>query len=87
MKTARVITTVLASLTAFLFVASFALAQQTQAHVMQNPASASWGAAPPMLPSGAEIAVLSGNPMQATPYDSPEISGQLRYRTPFPSGR
>jgi quercetin dioxygenase-like cupin family protein len=39
-----------------------------QTHVMQDLSGAGWGAAPPMLPPGAQIAVLSGNPMQAVPY-------------------
>jgi len=32
-------------------------------HVMQSLADTKWGPAPPMLPPGAEIAVLAGNPM------------------------
>jgi quercetin dioxygenase-like cupin family protein len=39
-----------------------------QSHVMQNISGATWGEAPPMLPKGAQIAVLSGNPMGAGPY-------------------
>jgi len=39
-----------------------------QGHVMQNLAGTTWGAAPPFLPPGAQIAVLSGNPMAAVPY-------------------
>ena len=38
------------------------------AHVIQAPAEATWGPAPPMLPAGAQIAVLSGNPGAAVPY-------------------
>jgi len=41
---------------------------QPPAHVMENPATTKWGPAPPMLPAGAEIAVLAGNPMQPGPY-------------------
>jgi quercetin dioxygenase-like cupin family protein len=41
---------------------------QGHAHVIQAPAEATWGPAPPMLPAGAQIAVLSGNPGQAVPY-------------------
>jgi quercetin dioxygenase-like cupin family protein len=37
-------------------------------HVIAAPGEAQWGAAPPMLPAGAQIAVLAGNPMQAEPY-------------------
>jgi len=41
---------------------------QGSAHVLQTPSDAQWGPAPPMLPPGAQIAVLSGNPTAATPY-------------------
>lgn len=41
-------------------------AQRT--HVVAAPAAAQWGPAPPMLPPGAEIAVLSGNPSSDTAY-------------------
>ena len=36
--------------------------------MIQSLAAAKWGPAPPMLPPGAEIAVLAGNPMAAEPY-------------------
>ena len=47
-----------------------AAAPQAQAHkhVIQTPQEAQWGPAPPMLPPGAQIAVLAGNPAQAVPY-------------------
>src|SRR6478735_7125340 len=35
---------------------------------MENVAAAKWGPAPPMLPPGAQIAVLSGDPTKAVPY-------------------
>ena len=41
---------------------------QTHAHVIQTPAEATWGPAPSMLPAGAQIAVLSGDPTKAVPY-------------------
>ena len=41
---------------------------QGHAHVIQAPAEAVWGPAPPMLPPGAQIAVLSGDPTKAVPY-------------------
>lgn len=41
---------------------------QTHAHVIQAPAEATWGPAPPMLPAGAQIAVLSGDPTKPAPY-------------------
>src|SRR5262245_21566115 len=37
-------------------------------HVMQMPQESQWGPAPPMLPAGAQIAVLSGDPTKATAY-------------------
>ena len=41
---------------------------QGPGHVIQTAAEAQWGPAPPMLPPGAEIAVLSGDPGKAAPY-------------------
>jgi quercetin dioxygenase-like cupin family protein len=38
------------------------------AHVIQTPSEAQWGPAPPMLPPGASIAVLSGDPTKSVPY-------------------
>lgn len=46
--------------------APVAIAQS--AHVMENPAAAKWGPAPPMLPPGAQIAVLAGDPTKSGPY-------------------
>ncbi|HKF45632.1 MAG TPA: cupin domain-containing protein [Thermoanaerobaculia bacterium] len=56
-----------------------AAAAQTPAHphVMQSVAEAKWGPAPPFLPPGAEIAVLSGNPMGTDSYS---------VRLKFPAG-
>jgi quercetin dioxygenase-like cupin family protein len=49
--------------------ATFAGAQATaEKPVVQSLKEAQWGAAPPVLPAGAEIAVLTGNPMAAGPY-------------------
>ena len=39
-----------------------------QNHVMQSAAETKWGPAPPMLPPGAQIAVLAGDPGKAAPY-------------------
>jgi quercetin dioxygenase-like cupin family protein len=39
-----------------------------QGHVMQTLGEAKWGPAPPMLPPGAQIAVLAGNPTAAGAY-------------------
>ena len=41
---------------------------QSHAHVIQSPKEAQWGPAPPMLPAGAQIAVLSGDPTKPAPY-------------------
>jgi quercetin dioxygenase-like cupin family protein len=37
-------------------------------HVIQTVAETTWGPAPPMLPPGAQIAVLAGDPGKAAPY-------------------
>jgi quercetin dioxygenase-like cupin family protein len=44
------------------------LAQGHTAHVIQTPAEAAWGPAPPIIPPGAQIAVLSGDPGKPVPY-------------------
>src|ERR1051325_3161387 len=41
---------------------------QSPAHVIENVGGAKWGPAPPMLPAGAQIAVLTGDPGKAAPY-------------------
>jgi quercetin dioxygenase-like cupin family protein len=64
MKTIVSITTAVAILTG----GSLAVRAQTKAHVLSTVKEAQWGPAPPMLPAGAEIAVLSGNPMGAGAY-------------------
>jgi quercetin dioxygenase-like cupin family protein len=46
---------------------SYVLAQG-HAHVLQTPSEAAWGPAPPFVPAGAQIAVLSGDPTKAVPY-------------------
>src|SRR5512138_3796528 len=48
-------------------VSVFPLAAQS-AHVLQAVDQTKWGAAPPMLPAGAQIAVLSGDPSKAVPF-------------------
>src|SRR5215468_8006237 len=47
---------------------SFALYAQTHQQMLQMPQEAQWGPAPPMLPAGAQIAVLSGDPTKPAPY-------------------
>ena len=71
MKTTRLTSTLSESLAAALLFASFVTAvavAQTPAHVMENLSAAKWGPAPPMLPPGAQIAVLAGDPSKAAPY-------------------
>jgi quercetin dioxygenase-like cupin family protein len=41
---------------------------QGHAHVISGLQEAQWGPAPPMLPAGAQIAVLAGDPTTAAPY-------------------
>jgi quercetin dioxygenase-like cupin family protein len=41
---------------------------QSHNHVIQTPQEARWGPAPPMLPPGAQIAVLAGDPGKSVPY-------------------
>src|ERR1700761_2344441 len=50
------------------FVAAEFIYGQSDQQVIQAPAEATWGPAPPMLPAGAQIAVLSGDPGKAAPY-------------------
>jgi ketosteroid isomerase-like protein/quercetin dioxygenase-like cupin family protein len=51
-------------------------------HVMVPPSAVKWGPAPPSLPPGAEIAVISGDPSQAQPF---VIRGRMPagYRVPL----
>ena len=48
--------------------ASAGVYAQSASHVIAKPADAQWGPAPPMLPPGAQIAVLSGDPGKPVPY-------------------
>jgi quercetin dioxygenase-like cupin family protein len=41
---------------------------QSHDHVIAKPSEAQWGPAPPFLPAGAKIAVLSGDPGKSVPY-------------------
>jgi quercetin dioxygenase-like cupin family protein len=45
-----------------------ATAGAQKAHVMTTLNDAKWGPAPPLVPPGAQIAVLSGDPMKTGPY-------------------
>jgi quercetin dioxygenase-like cupin family protein len=58
-----------------LAVASLSIGQSK--HVIQNVAEAKWGPAPPMLPPGAQVDVLSG---------SPSGTGLVSLRLKFPAG-
>jgi quercetin dioxygenase-like cupin family protein len=49
-------------------VATVGLNGQRHAHVIQTQKDAQWGPAPPFIPAGAQIAVLSGDPTKAVPY-------------------
>ncbi len=50
------------------FLAAGAAFAQPASPVVSSVTDAKWGPAPPMLPPGAEIAVLSGNPMGTGAY-------------------
>lgn len=52
----------------FLCGVSATIHAQTNSHLIASVDDAQWGPAPPMLPAGAQIAVLAGNPTQAVPY-------------------
>ena len=41
---------------------------QGHAHVLQTPSETAWGPAPPFVPAGAQIAVLSGDPTKPVAY-------------------
>jgi len=63
--------TILSITTAAAILAGGSLASvhaQTKSHVIAAVNDAQWGPAPPMLPPGAQIAVLSGNPMGSGAY-------------------
>jgi quercetin dioxygenase-like cupin family protein len=51
-----------------LIAATLAVHGQTHSHVITTTGEARWGAAPPFLPAGAQIAVLSGDPTKAEAY-------------------
>ena len=46
------------------------LTAQGHAHVLQSLQEAQWGPAPPLIPPGAQIAVLSGDPGKPVPMPS-----------------
>ena len=66
MKTARRNAPRALAVAVSLVVAAVAAAQTP--HVMENRSATKWGPAPPMLPPGAQIAVLAGDPGKPTAY-------------------
>ena len=71
MKSSHITTGLLGTLVAGLLCAPLFTSTgiaQTKAHVMESVGAAKWGPAPPMLPPGAQIAVLAGDPTKAVPY-------------------
>ena len=54
---------------------------QSKAHVLQNVKDTQWGPAPPMLPPGAQVSVLSGDPGKAAPF-SLRAKMPANYRIP-----
>jgi len=66
MKTTRYNPTLFAAAVVLLLGA--AAVAETPTHVMTTVADAKWGPAPPLLPPGAQIAVLAGDPGKPAPY-------------------
>src|SRR5687767_1894807 len=52
-----------------------------QTHVIATLPDARWGPAPPMLPPGAQIAVLAGDPSKPAPY-TVRLKFPANYRVP-----
>ena len=59
-------TVIFAVISAVLVIGAAVAAQSP--HVMATLNDAKWGPAPPMLPPGAQLAVLSGDPSKAAPF-------------------
>src|SRR6185312_11993719 len=71
MKPTHLTLTLFGSMATALLFAAFASSVAvtgTPSHVMENLSTAKWGPAPPMLPPGAQIAVLAGDPTKAGLY-------------------
>ena len=70
MKTKYSVSVLFAALAVATVGASFAYAADVPvtSHVMESAGTAKWGPAPPMLPPGAQIAVLAGDPTKAVAY-------------------
>ena len=52
--------------------------------MLQTPAEATWGPAPPFVPAGAQIAVLSGDPGKPRHAACAEAAGELPFRALAP---
>ena len=74
MKTVQAFMIGTAALAASLFVAP---AQTAEEHVLVLPDKVQWGPAPPVVPKGAEVAVLYGDPAK---------EGQFAMRLKLPAG-
>jgi quercetin dioxygenase-like cupin family protein len=59
---------IVASLFIAALVAGAGVRAQGHSHVIQSPKDVQWGPAPPLLPAGAQIAVLAGDPGKPAPY-------------------
>jgi quercetin dioxygenase-like cupin family protein len=59
---------VILSIAVLVFSASELARQGQTTHVISQLQEATWAPAPPMLPPGAQIAVLSGDPTKSAPY-------------------
>ena len=70
MKTKYPVSALVAALAVATVVASFAYPADVPvtAHVMESAGTAKWGPAPPMVPPGAQIAVLAGDPTKPVAY-------------------
>src|SRR4051794_24890601 len=67
-ETMRTIASVITAAAIFGGTTLTAVQAQGHTHVTQTVTEAKWGPAPPMLPPGAQIAVLSGDPGKSAPY-------------------
>lgn len=56
------------SFAALAMLSLLAASASAQTHVITTLAEARWGPAPPMLPAGAQIVVLAGDPSKPAPY-------------------
>ena len=64
MRTRSAFSLVIAVAIAVTTAASRPVRAQTQSHPMMAPADMKWGPAPPVLPAGAQVAVLDGDPFK-----------------------